>query len=73
MSALARVGRLVRVEAQKVLGGRGLLVGVVAVAAVTALTGWAHASDSAYETAWPRTAFAAATAAPRSASRSPFL
>lgn len=58
MSALARVGRLVRVEAQKVLGGRGLLVGLLAVAAVTALTGWTHSPDSAYETAWTRTAAA---------------
>lgn len=58
MNALARVGRLVRVEAHKVLGGRGLSVGLVAVAAVTALTGWTHAPDSAYETAWTRTAAA---------------
>lgn len=58
MNALARVGRLVRVETQKVLGGRGLLVGLVAVAAVTALTAWTHAADSGYETAWTRTASA---------------
>jgi len=58
MNVAARIGRLVGVEAQKVLGGRGLVVGLVAVAAVTALTAWTHAPDSAYETAWTRTAAA---------------
>ncbi len=58
MNVVARIGRLVGVETQKVLGGRGLLVGLLAVAAVTALTAWTHAPDSAYETAWTRTAAA---------------
>lgn len=58
MNFLARIGRLVRVELQKVLGGRGLLVGLVAVAAVTALTAWTHASSGVEETPWTRVAAA---------------
>lgn len=58
MSApLARIGRLVHVEAQKVLGGRTLRYGVLAVAAVTALTAWTHVTVEG-ETAWTQTAAA---------------
>lgn len=57
MNALRRLARLVGVEAQKVLGGRGLLVGLVAVAGVTALTGFTH-DPAPEETPWSRAALA---------------
>ena len=49
--ALARIGRLVQVEALKVVGGRNLRVGLLAVAAVTAFTAWTHVRVSE-ETPW---------------------
>jgi len=51
MNVLARIVRLVRVETQKVVGGRGLKIGLLAVAAVTALTAWTH-DPTADETGW---------------------
>ena len=51
MNVLVRLGRLLHVEAQKVLGGRALKIGLVAVAAVTALTAWTH-DPTADETGW---------------------
>ena len=47
----ARVARLVGVETLKVLGGRMVKIGVLAVAAVAALTAWAHEAVPD-ETAW---------------------
>lgn len=51
MSYVARIGRLLRVETQKVLGGRTLKIGLIAVAAVTALTAWTH-EPLEQETGW---------------------
>ena len=49
--AVARVARLVGVETLKVLGGRTIKIGVLAVAAVVAFTAWGH-EKLADETAW---------------------
>jgi hypothetical protein len=51
MSAPARIGRLVSVEAMKVAGGRMLKIGLVATAAIPALAAWLHDRREA-ETAW---------------------
>ena len=60
MSFPARIGRLLRVETQKVIGGRTLKIGLSAVAAVTAMTAWTH-DPLPQETGW--TVFAMALAA----------
>lgn len=51
MNLATRIGRLLRVETQKVLGGRTLKIGLLAVAAVTALTAWTH-DPLDQETGW---------------------
>jgi ABC-type transport system involved in multi-copper enzyme maturation permease subunit len=51
MNLVTRIGRLLRVETQKVLGGRTLKIGLLAVAAVTALTAWTH-EPLEQETGW---------------------
>jgi ABC-type transport system involved in multi-copper enzyme maturation permease subunit len=48
---VSRIGRLVSVEAMKVAGGRMLKIGLVATAAVPALSAWLHERREA-ETAW---------------------
>ena len=48
---LSRIGRLVTVEAMKVAGGRMLKIGLLATAAVPALSAWLHERREA-ETAW---------------------
>lgn len=60
MSAPGRIARLICVEAMKVLGGRMLKFGLLAVLAVTALTAWAHEPID-QETGW--TLFSAALSA----------
>ena len=60
MNVATRIGRLLRVETQKVLGGRTLKIGLLAVAAVTALTAWTH-DPLEQETGW--TVLASALAA----------
>ena len=55
MSAPARISRLVGVEVLKVLGGRTVKIGVLAVAAVAGLVAWGH-EPMPDETAWTVTA-----------------
>lgn len=56
MSATSRLLRLLGVEGRKALGGRSLVVGLVAVAAVATLTALSHTPSGPEETAWSRTA-----------------
>ena len=60
MSAPARVLRLIGVETLKVLGGKSLRTGLVAVVALTAFAAWNH-ETAAEETAWTVTATALST------------
>lgn len=60
MSGPARVLRLIGVETLKVLGGKSLRTGLVAVVALTAFAAWNH-ETAAEETAWTVTATALST------------